>query len=166
MTLDGFLRAETDHMFRVSMQMQSVQAEQLVHLREPATAQNQTVTRSNQDRLYSSVILDPSKPAKFTLPEIGRRYMSMHVIDQDHYMLVDVKPGTFAAQDKITIEVGGLGPFEAPDWDTERLAVARKALNDIASRDLSSDYAFGRKEEARPEILDGSWKFPTIVPAS
>ncbi|MCT2541155.1 DUF1254 domain-containing protein [Sedimentimonas flavescens] len=166
MTLDSFLRAETDHMFRVSMQMQGVQVRQPVHLREPTTAQNQTVTRSKQDGLYSSVIFDRPKPVRFTLPEIGRRYMSTHVIDQDLDMLVDVKPGTFAAQDKITIEGGGLGPFEAPDWDTERLAVARKALNDIASLDLSSDYAIGRKEEARPEILVGSWKFPTIVPAS
>ena len=50
--------------------------------------------RSNQDTLYSGLVLDLSKPATLTLPEIGGRYMSAHVINQDHYMFVESEPGT------------------------------------------------------------------------
>jgi len=136
----------------------------------------------NQDTLYSGVVLDVSKPAKITLPEIGGRYMSMHVVNQDHYMYVESEPGTYeltedsvgtryadviirtfynagdpadvdrahAAQDKIVLSGGAAGPFEAPDWNTDDLATARKALNDLAVLGFDASYAFGRKEDVRP----------------
>ena len=44
----------------------------------------------------------------------------------------DVK-AAHAAQDGIVVSGGGSGPFEAPDWDTDKLAVVRKALNDLAA---------------------------------
>ena len=37
------------------------------------------------------------------------------------------------AQDGIKLTGGGDGPFEAPDWNTDNLAVIRKALNDVAA---------------------------------
>jgi hypothetical protein len=49
----------------------------------------------NQDTLYTSVVLDFSKPIKITLPDIDGRYQSMHVVNQDHYMFVETKPGTY-----------------------------------------------------------------------
>jgi len=49
----------------------------------------------NQDTLYSASVLDLSKPVTITLPEIGGRYMSMHVVNQDHYMFVESEPGTY-----------------------------------------------------------------------
>jgi hypothetical protein len=56
-----------------------------------------------------------------------------------------------AAQDGIVVSGGGDGPFEAPDWDTEQLAVARKALNDLAAElSFDSSRAFGRKDEVDP----------------
>lgn len=55
---------------------------------------------------------------------------------------------THAAQDGIKLIGGGAGPFEAPDWDLESLAVARKALNDLASAiSFDASKAFGRKDE-------------------
>jgi hypothetical protein len=30
-----------------------------------------------------------------TLPDIGGRYQSMHVVNQDHYMFVEIEPGTY-----------------------------------------------------------------------
>jgi len=55
---------------------------------------------------------------------------------------------THAAQDGITLTGGGSGPFEAPDWDQDSLAVARKALNDLASAiSFDASKAFGRKDE-------------------
>jgi len=105
--------------------------------------------------------------------------MSMHVVNQDHYMFVESEPGTYeltedsvgtrfaavtirtfynagdpddlakahTAQDSIVISGGGDGPFEAPDWNTDNLAVARKALNDLAVLGFDTTYAFGRKED-------------------
>ena len=62
----------------------------------------------------------------------------------------DVK-AAHAAQDGIVVSGGGSGPFEAPDWDTEKLAAARKALNDLAAEvSFDSARAFGRKDEVDP----------------
>jgi len=62
----------------------------------------------------------------------------------------DVK-AAHAAQDGIVVSGGGDGPFEAPEWDTEQLAVARKALNDLAAEiGFDSSLAFGAKDEVDP----------------
>jgi len=62
----------------------------------------------------------------------------------------DVK-AAHAAQDGIAVSGGGDGPFEAPDWDTETLAAARKALNDLAAAiSFDSALAFGRKDAVDP----------------
>jgi hypothetical protein len=37
----------------------------------------------------------PVQAVTITLPEIGGRYMSMHVVSQDHYCFVESKPGTY-----------------------------------------------------------------------
>jgi hypothetical protein len=180
--VDNFVRAETDHMIRANMKKGGLTVGKVTHSRQPTTPETQAVIRSNQDTLYSAVVLDLSKPVTVTLPEIGGRYMSAHVINQDHYMFVETKPGdyplteesvgsrfaivwfrTFAdvndpddiakahkAQDRIVVSGGGQGPFEAPNWDTDQLAVIRKALNDVASLGFDTTYAFGRKEEVKP----------------
>ncbi|MBC2713301.1 MAG: DUF1214 domain-containing protein [Desulfosarcina sp.] len=181
-TVDNFVRAESDHMIRANMKAFNIGFGQFAHLREPTTPDNQPVIRMNQDTLYSATVLDLSKPAKITLPEVGGRYMSMHVVNQDHYMIVESEPGTYeltedtvgtrfalvtirtfynagdpddlaaahAAQNKIEISGGGKGPFEVPNWDTDQLAIARKALSDLAVLGFDSSHAFGSKEEVRP----------------
>lgn len=181
-TVDNFVRAESDHMIQANMKAFGVDFGKFTHLREPTTPDNQPVIRMNQDTLYSGTVLDLSKPVKITLPEIGGRYMSMHVVSQDHYMLVESEPGTYeltedavgtrfalvsirtfynagdpndlakahAAQDKIKVSGGGNGPFIAPNWDKEQLAVARKAINDLSALGFDASHAFGSKEEVRP----------------
>ena len=66
-----------------------------MHVRQPTTPDKQPVIRMNQDTLYSATVLDLSKPVNLTLPEVGGRYMSMQVVNQDHYMFVESKPGTY-----------------------------------------------------------------------
>ena len=180
--LTKFVRAESDHMIRANMQSFGVGFGQFTHLREPTTPDNQPVIRMNQDTIYSSTVLDLSRPATITLPEVGGRYMSMHVVSQDHYCFVESKPGAYelteknvgtrfalvtirtfydagdpadlaeahAAQDLIELSGGGNGPFEAPNWNTEQLATARKALSDLAVLGFDTSYAFGREDEVRP----------------
>ena len=181
-SIETFVRAETDHMIRANMAAFGVDVGTLTHVRAPTTPANQPVIRMNQDTLYTGVVLDLSEPVQLTLPEVGGRYMSMHVVNQDHYMMVESQSGTYelteeavgtrfamvtvrtfvdvndpadiakahAAQDAIEISGGGSGPFEAPDWDTEDLAIARQALSDVAVLGFDSSYAFGSKDEVRP----------------
>jgi hypothetical protein len=181
-TVGNFVRAESDHMIRTNVKMMGIGFGKFTHLRKPTTPDNQPVIRMNQDTLYSATVLDLSKPVTITLPEIGGRYMSMHVVNQDHYMFVESKPGTYkltekkvgtrfayltirtfynagdpddlakahAAQDKIEISGGGGGPFEAPNWNLDDLAKARKALNDLAVLGFDTTYAFGSKDDVRP----------------
>ena len=180
--LDTFVRAESDHMIRANMKMMGAEVGSFVHLREPVSPDNQPVIRMNQDTLYSGTVIDVSEPVQITLPEIGGRYQSMHVVNQDHFMFVKTLPGTYnltkeevgtqfalvtirtfvdvnnpediaeahAAQDAISMAGGGAGPFEAPDWNLERLAVIRKSLNDIAALGFETSNAFGTQEETRP----------------
>jgi hypothetical protein len=92
--VDNFVRAESDTMFRANMKAFGIGVGEMHHIRTPTTPKNQPVIRMNQDTLYSGIVLDLSKPVKLTLPEAGGRYMSMHVVSQDHYMLVASSPGT------------------------------------------------------------------------
>jgi len=180
--LSNFVRAESDQMIRANMKAFNVKIGQINHLRNPTTPDKQPVIRMNQDTLYAGVVLDVSKPVTITLPAVGSRYMSMHVVNQDHYMLVKDKPGTYtltkdsvgtqfalvtmrtfynagdpkdlpkahAAQDKIKVSGGGIGPFVAPNWNTDQLARARKALSDLAILGFDTTYAFGGKGDVRP----------------
>jgi hypothetical protein len=100
-TVENFARAETDTYNRGQMRAVGVGVGQLAHFREPITADNQTVIRQNQDTLYSGLILDLSKPARISMPETGGRYMSMHDVNQDHYMFVESEPGTYELTEEL-----------------------------------------------------------------
>ncbi|KUJ84683.1 hypothetical protein AVO43_03240 [Microbulbifer sp. ZGT114] len=90
----NYVRAESDHMVRQNMKA-GTRFGEFTHLREPTTPDNQPVIRMNQDTLYSTTVLDLSKPVEITLPEVGDRYMSLHVVNQDHYMFMKSEPGTY-----------------------------------------------------------------------
>lgn len=93
--VETFARAESDHMFRANMSALGVPVGELGHLREPTTPDNQPVIRMNQDTLYSGVVLDLSEPVEATIPDADGRYISMHVINQDHFMFAESAPGTY-----------------------------------------------------------------------
>lgn len=93
-TIDNFVRAESDQMLRANMAAFGMGPGELHHIRTPTTPENQPVIRMNQDTLYSGIVLDLSEPVDFTLPDVGERYMSMHLVSQDHYMIVRSEPGT------------------------------------------------------------------------
>jgi hypothetical protein len=101
-TLDTIVRAETDTAFRGTLKLTGG-LNKLVHLRQPTPIDKQTIIRMNRDTLYSAAVLDLSKPVTVVLPETGGRYLSMHVINQDHYMYVVTKPGRYRLTQK---EVG------------------------------------------------------------
>ena len=88
---------------------------------------------------------------KLTEEEVGTRFAMLlfrTFIDAGD---PDDAPRAHAMQDAIVIEGGGEGPFEAPNWDLEALAKARKAVNDLAAAvGLDAGKAYGRKGEIDP----------------
>jgi hypothetical protein len=94
-TVGNFVRAESDSMIRGNMKNFDYGVGELRHLREPTTPDNQPVIRMNQDTLYSGIVVDLSRPATITLPDADGRYVSMHVVNQDHYMSFETEPGTY-----------------------------------------------------------------------
>jgi len=90
-TIDTFVRAETDTAIRMMHARGGFGT--FFHIRALAPLDDQPVIRMNRDTLYSASVLDLSEPVTVTLPDAGDRYMSLHVINQDHYMFVINEPG-------------------------------------------------------------------------
>jgi hypothetical protein len=83
--VDNFVRAESDLYFG-NFAKEGGGLAKLVHRREPASIDNQTVIRLNRDTLYSSAVLDlDAGPVTVTLPDAGSRFMSLMAVSQDHY---------------------------------------------------------------------------------
>jgi len=84
-SVENFIRAETDRMFSV-LQAQAGGVNQLRHSRAPTPIEDQPVIRMNRDTLYSVAIVDISEGATVELPDAGDRYISIMVVNQDHYI--------------------------------------------------------------------------------
>jgi len=80
----NFARAETDRYMSVGVKQTGLG--RLAHRRKPASVDHQDVIRMNRDTLYSSAVFDlDAGPVTIKLPESGKRYMALQVINQDHY---------------------------------------------------------------------------------
>ncbi len=90
-TIDNFVRAESDTAIRNIHNKFGLG--KFGHLRAPTPLDNQTIIRMNRDTLYSPAVVDLSTPATVILPDAGGRYMTLHVVNQDHYMFEVSKPG-------------------------------------------------------------------------
>ncbi len=85
-TVDNFARAESD-LYLAGILRDSGVIGKFIHRREPASIDKQTVIRLNRDTLYSSAVFDlDAGPVTITLPDSGKRFMSMQVINEDHYV--------------------------------------------------------------------------------
>ncbi|MCZ6517732.1 MAG: DUF1254 domain-containing protein, partial [Gammaproteobacteria bacterium] len=84
-TIDTFVRAESDTAIR-NIHNGVGGLGKFGHLRAPTPLDNQTIIRMNRDTLYSPAAVDLSTPATVILPDAGGRYMTLHVVNQDHYM--------------------------------------------------------------------------------
>ena len=84
-TVDNFARAESDLYMGNSVKEGGFG--KLVHRRQPASIDNQVVIRLNRDTLYSSGVFDlDAGPVTITMPNAGKRFMSLQVISEDHYV--------------------------------------------------------------------------------
>src|SRR5262245_8564579 len=103
-TVDNFVRAETDR-YLVANSKEAGGLGKFHHAREPASIDNQTVIRMNRDTLYSFGVFDlAAGPATVTLPDAGKRFMSMMIASQDHYVpfvFYDAKPHTLTQKKNV-----------------------------------------------------------------
>ena len=101
-TVDNFTRAETDRYLVINAR-EAGGLGKFHHAREAASIDNQTVIRLNRDTLYSFAVVDlKAGPVTVTLPDGGKRFMSLMVVNEDHYVqfvAYDTKPHTITEKD-------------------------------------------------------------------
>lgn len=141
----NFERAETDRMF-AAIQAQGGGVNQLFHNRVPTPVDRQTVIRMNRDTLYSGAVVDISAGATIVVPDAGRRYLSVMIVNQDHYInRVFHKPGHY----DLTVEEFGT-PYV--------LAAARVLVDpadpaDVAAVNALQDQFSLQASPARPFVM-------------
>src|SRR5690349_22690020 len=83
-TPDNFTRAESDLYFGNTVEEGGFG--KFFFLRELTPIEHQIVIRANRDTLYAAAVFDlDARPVTVTLPDPGNRFMSLQVIDEDHY---------------------------------------------------------------------------------
>ena len=119
--VDNFARAETDRMF-ADLQRDAGGVNRFTHSREPAAVEHQAVIRLNRDTLYSFGVIDLTGGATLTVPEHGDRYVSVMVVNEDHYVnRIYHDSGTY----ELTVD----------EFDTPYVLVAARVLADPTDPD-------------------------------
>jgi hypothetical protein len=127
-TVDNFGRAESD--LYMGRTVKEVGLGKLLQVRTPTEIDKQMVIRMNRDTLYSSAVFDlDAGPVTITMPDSGKRFMSMQVIDEDHYV-----PAVFYGPGPHTLSTDQVG--------TRYVMVAVRTLVDPADpKDLDQVHA-------------------------
>jgi hypothetical protein len=99
-TADNFIRAESDRAFGAVVNDNGFG--KFNHSREPTPLDKQLVPRQNRDTLYSIAIFDlDAGPVTITLPDAGKRFMTLMTIDEDHYVVevvYDARPHVYTRE--------------------------------------------------------------------
>ena len=83
-TVDNFVRAETD--LYMSVPVRKGGFGKFEHNRDVLPIDKQTVIRTNRDTLYSGAVFDlDAGPVTLTVPDAGKRFMSVQIIDEDQF---------------------------------------------------------------------------------
>jgi hypothetical protein len=101
------------------LQTQAGGVNTLQHFREPTPLDEQTVVRMNRDTLYSWVLADISSGATLTIPDSSGRYLSVMVINEDHYI-------------NRVLHAAGEYELTRADFDSPHVLVAVRILVDPA----------------------------------
>lgn len=115
-TADNFNRAETDMYFAAAAKRGAFG--KFFHYRELPL--ESPVVRPNRDTLYSEAVFDlDAGPVKITMPNPGKRFMSMMAMNEDHYIYeVNYTPGSYS--------------FTRPEVGTRYLFIGLRTLVDPA----------------------------------
>ncbi len=127
-TPNNFARAETDMYFTTVVSRAGLG--RLDHYRELMPIARQLVVRPNRDTLYSSGVFDLDAGAvTITLPDSGKRFLSLQIIDQDHYT-------------PIVVYGAGTHSFTREQVGTRyMMAAVRILLDPTVARDLEKVHA-------------------------
>lgn len=91
-TVDNFIRAETD--FYLKQDADRGCFGKFCHARGATPVDKQTIIRLNRDTPYSFAVFDVTSPVTITMPDAGKRFQSLMVINEDHYIKhVSYTPG-------------------------------------------------------------------------
>jgi hypothetical protein len=102
-TVDNYNRAESDVYFGLNVQRGGFG--KFLHLREPVPLDKQGIIRPNRDTLYSGAVFDlDAGPVTVTLPDAGKRFRSMQVINEDQYT-----PAVYYGAGSHTLTKEGIG---------------------------------------------------------
>ncbi len=84
-TPETYIRAECDRQFGTIVKTAGG-LNRFYHLRSITPLNGQSIIRMNRDTLYSQSVVDTSKGATITVPELPPdRYVSVELVDNDHY---------------------------------------------------------------------------------
>ncbi|MGB6244253.1 DUF1214 domain-containing protein [Gordonia sp. (in: high G+C Gram-positive bacteria)] len=84
-TFENFARIESERMF-TGIAASAGGTNVWNHIRVPTPVDEQTVIRMNRDTLYSAAIIDVSAGATITVPDTGGRYLSVMLVNRDHFI--------------------------------------------------------------------------------
>jgi len=143
---DNFDRAQTDFEF-AGIIKQAGGINKLHSNRAPTPIDKQNIIRMNRDTLYSTGVVNISKGATVSLPETGKRYMSLMIINSDGYVN-DVFYG--AGSYKLTTQ----------RFDTPYVGVVIRTL---ANPEDAADLATAHKLQDQVRITAGSDE-PFVIP--
>jgi hypothetical protein len=152
--VDNYERAETAAMFDNQLAM-SGGINQWIHFRVPTPVDQQPVIRMNRDTLYSGAVVDISGGGTVTLPDAGGRYMTLMVINEDHYInRVFSEPGTYelSVEELGTPFVNTVARILVDANDPDDIAEVNR-LQDQVLLDLNSANAY-----THPEYDEESFK--------
>src|SRR3569832_535179 len=83
--VDNFPRAEPHRMF-ADLQRNAGGVNRFAHNRKPASVDEQTDNQKNRDTQNSNANNDQTAGATLTVPDAGRRYLSVMAVNEDHYI--------------------------------------------------------------------------------
>ncbi|QEY62958.1 DUF1254 domain-containing protein [Metapseudomonas lalkuanensis] len=132
-TVDNFIRAETDRYFGLTVALGGLG--KFSHRRNLIPVDRPTVIRPNRDTLYSTAVFDlDAGPVSVTMPDAGERFMSLAMIDENHQVVgVHYGAGQYSL-DKAKVGtryvlVGVRTLFDPADpKDLERVAALQDAI--------------------------------------
>lgn len=81
----NFTRIESLRMF-AGISANSGGANRWSHFHVPTPIDQQPIIRMNRDTLYSAAIIDVSQGATITIPDAGDRYVSVMLVNENHYI--------------------------------------------------------------------------------
>lgn len=143
--VDNFNKAQTDFEFAGIIKLSGIN--QVHSNRTPTPIDKQNVIRMNRDTLYSLGVIDISQGATVTLPNSGKRYMSLMVINNEGYVN-EVYYGAGAYE--LTME-----KFETP--------YVGVVIRTLANPEDAADLAIAHKLQDQIQISAGSDQ-PFVVP--